>query len=95
MSESRAHQWFEHIQEKLHRLPPPVRKVFIGVAGGLLLAAGIVMLVTPGPAIVFIPAGLFLLASEFEWAHRWASRLQEKFKSIRDKVRRKWRRFRH
>jgi hypothetical protein len=32
------------------------------------------MIVTPGPAIVFIPLGLLLLASEFKWAERWSQR---------------------
>ncbi|HET6327214.1 MAG TPA: PGPGW domain-containing protein [Planctomycetaceae bacterium] len=36
--------------------------------GILLLVAGIIMIVTPGPAIVFIPLGLGVLATEFQWA---------------------------
>ena len=39
--------------------------------GGLLLTIGIVMLVLPGPAIVFIPLGLAILATEFLWARKW------------------------
>jgi uncharacterized protein (TIGR02611 family) len=40
------------------------------VAGFLLLGAGAVMLVTPGPGWLAIFAGLGLLAREFEWAKR-------------------------
>ena len=29
------------------------------------------MLVLPGPAIVFIPLGLAILATEFLWARKW------------------------
>ncbi len=36
--------------------------------GTVLLVAGIIMIVTPGPAIVFIPLGLGVLATEFQWA---------------------------
>jgi uncharacterized protein (TIGR02611 family) len=41
------------------------------VAGFAVTAAGVVMLVTPGPAFAVIPVGLYLLALEFDWAERW------------------------
>jgi hypothetical protein len=34
------------------------------------------MIFTPGPAIVFIPAGLALLATEFHWARRLLDRVR-------------------
>lgn len=41
------------------------------VAVGLLIAAaGLVAIVTPGPAFVLIPIGLAMLSLEFEWAQR-------------------------
>jgi uncharacterized protein (TIGR02611 family) len=45
-------------------------RIAFGIAGGLILAAGVVMLVTPGPAFVLIPVGLAMLALEFAWAER-------------------------
>jgi tellurite resistance protein TerC len=42
----------------------------VAVAGGLVLIAGFAMIVLPGPAIVVIPLGLALLATEFPWAAR-------------------------
>lgn len=44
------------------------------VAGFFLLAAGVVMLVTPGPGWLAIAAGIGLLAAEFEWARRLLDR---------------------
>ena len=44
------------------------------VAGFVLTAAGLVMLVTPGPAFVVIPAGLAILSLEFAWAARMLDR---------------------
>ena len=41
------------------------RRVAILVLGSTILAAGIVMVVTPGPAIVVIPIGLAILSAEF------------------------------
>jgi UPF0716 family protein affecting phage T7 exclusion len=38
--------------------------------GYLLLAAGLVMLVTPGPGIVTLVAGLAVLSRHFHWAER-------------------------
>ncbi len=43
-------------------------KIVVGVVGTAVLVAGIVMIVTPGPAIVLVPLGLAILASEFSWA---------------------------
>lgn len=41
------------------------------LAGFMVTGAGVVMLVTPGPAFALIPIGLYLLALEFDWAERW------------------------
>jgi tellurite resistance protein TerC len=48
-----------------------VRKIFIGIVGGTVLLLGIAMILLPGPAILVIPAGLAILATEFAWAERW------------------------
>jgi tellurite resistance protein TerC len=47
------------------------RRVVIAVVGSTVLLVGLVLLVTPGPAFIVIPAGLAILAIEFEWARRW------------------------
>ena len=47
------------------------RRVVIAVIGGTVLLIGIILLVTPGPAVVVIPIGLAILATEFAWARRW------------------------
>lgn len=46
------------------------RVVVVSLIGGLLITAGIVMLITPGPGLLAIAAGLAVLAREFAWAHR-------------------------
>jgi uncharacterized protein (TIGR02611 family) len=46
------------------------------LVGTILLVAGIIMIVTPGPAIVFIPLGLGVLATEFRWAQRLLARVR-------------------
>jgi uncharacterized protein (TIGR02611 family) len=57
-------------RQATHRRRHPVFRVAWGAAGFLVLLAGVVMLVTPGPAFVLIPVGLAMLALEFEWAER-------------------------
>lgn len=47
------------------------RKLVITVAGAVVLASGIALLVLPGPAFVVIPTGLAILGLEFTWARRW------------------------
>ncbi len=49
---------------------PVVRKVVYSVFGLTVLLLGIAMMVLPGPAIIFIPLGLAILASEYAWARR-------------------------
>ena len=55
----------------------------IRIAGGFVLVAlGIVMLVTPGPGWLAIGLGLTLLASEYAWAREWRDRLREQGKKV-------------
>jgi uncharacterized protein (TIGR02611 family) len=63
-----------------------VRRIFKVVAGFTLLAAGVVMLVTPGPGWLVIFLGLGLLAAEFVWAKRLMDRLKEQGGKIKETV---------
>lgn len=59
------------------------RKLLVGIMGGTVLLIGIIMIVTPGPAIIVIPAGLAILATEFAWAKHYKNRLEEKWAQLR------------
>lgn len=52
------------------------RVVAITVVGTVLVVAGLVMLLTPGPGLVAIAAGLAVLAREFTWARRLLERIR-------------------
>lgn len=54
-----------------------IKRISVAVAGGTVLLTGIALIVLPGPAFVVIPAGLGILAIEFEWARRWLRRARE------------------
>jgi uncharacterized protein (TIGR02611 family) len=64
-------------------------KRIVGITiGFILLAAGLVMLVTPGPGVVALALGLALLAREFHWARRLLDRLKARSVEVRDAIRR-------
>jgi uncharacterized protein (TIGR02611 family) len=50
------------------------KRILVAVIGFSVVIIGILMIVTPGPAILVIPAGLGILAVEFSWARRWLSK---------------------
>lgn len=58
----------EKIKNILGKLPHPVRWVLTMVVGFVLLILGLIMMVTPGPGILFIFFGLSILALEIKWA---------------------------
>ena len=49
-------------------------RIMFAIAGSAVLLTGVVMLVTPGPALLVIPLGLAMLALEFTWAERLLGR---------------------
>jgi len=53
------------------------RRIVVALVGATLLAIGVVLVFTPGPAIVVLSLGLAVLAIEFAWARRWLRRLKE------------------
>ncbi len=52
------------------------RRLAVAVIGATVVLLGIVMLATPGPALVVIPAGLAILATEFAWARHLLKRVR-------------------
>ena len=56
-----------------------LRKLMIAMVGGSVLLVGVAMIVLPGPAIVVVPLGLAILATEFLWARRWLKQAKAKF----------------
>jgi uncharacterized protein (TIGR02611 family) len=71
-------------------------KIVVTAVGSLVLLAGLIMMVTPGPALLMIPLGLAILATEWDWAARWldkakehARRAKEKAERVDPKVRRR------
>lgn len=57
-------------------------RVVIAVIGGTVVLIGASMILLPGPAIIVIPAGLAILATEFAWAKHLLKRMREKSSAI-------------
>lgn len=54
------------------------KRMIIGLIGFSVVLLGIAMIVLPGPAILIIPMGLGILATEFVWARILLNKLKEK-----------------
>ncbi|MEW6236177.1 MAG: PGPGW domain-containing protein [Candidatus Omnitrophota bacterium] len=58
------------IKEAMEYTWKPFRKIAILIAGSVVILVGVILLFTPGPALVVIPAGVAILSIEFKWAKR-------------------------
>jgi uncharacterized membrane protein YbaN (DUF454 family) len=55
--------------------------------GFLMLSLGLLLVVLPGPSLLFIVLGLAILARDFPWAQRWLSRLRDLMERMKRLVR--------
>lgn len=56
--------------EEVYRRRGTVLRAAWAAAGFLVVAAGLAMVVVPGPVTVVVPAGLAMLSAVFGWARR-------------------------
>jgi uncharacterized protein (TIGR02611 family) len=71
---------WSRINHHLHRnkAVSATTKVVVTLVGSAVLGAGLIMMVTPGPGLVGIAAGLAILATEWDWADRWLQAARRK-----------------
>ena len=62
------------------------KRIAVTAGGLVLLAAGLAMMVLPGPGILVIVAGLAVLATEYVWAQRMLNFTKEKAEQAKNKV---------
>ena len=71
-----------------------IRKLVIFLIGISIVLIGCVLFFTPGPAIIVIPIGLAILATEFIWAKKLFKKFKETTSSItrsaKDAIRKKF-----
>jgi uncharacterized protein (TIGR02611 family) len=56
-----------------------VKRLIVTIFGMTILGIGIALIVLPGPAIVVIPIGLAILATEFLWARNLLHKIKDRF----------------
>ena len=71
-------------------LPHPVRWVLTMVIGFVLLVLGLIMMVTPGPGLLFIFFGLSILALEIAWARELHKQGMQGLERIVAKLKEVW-----
>jgi uncharacterized protein (TIGR02611 family) len=79
-----AARWREYM--RAHRLLNTTWRIGVFTVGVAVLAAGLVMMVTPGPGWAAIFIGLAILATEFAWAQRVLSRAKRAAERAKDKA---------
>jgi uncharacterized membrane protein len=62
------------------------RRLIIAVIGFTVLFIGMALLVLPGPAIIVIPVGLTILATEFVWARNLMKKVKTGMLKIPDGI---------
>ncbi len=59
------------------------RRLIVTVVGFTILAAGVAMIVLPGPAVVVIPVGLAILATEYVWARKLLTAVKRRIEQMK------------
>jgi uncharacterized membrane protein YqgA involved in biofilm formation len=72
-----------------------IKKTLITVAGILILIIGLLFVVLPGPAVLIIPLGLALLATEYPLAEKWLKKFQQMLSRSARRADNLWRRFKY
>jgi uncharacterized protein (TIGR02611 family) len=65
------------------------KRIAVTVVGFTLIAAGLVMLVVPGPGLLAIVAGFAVLATEYTWARRALDETKRRSRSAARRLRRR------
>ncbi len=63
--------WYMRLMRRLGLAERPrLRKLIVAVIGTTVVLFGLILVILPGPAVIVVPAGLAILATEFAWARR-------------------------
>ncbi len=66
------------------------RRIVVSVIGFTVLVVGVALLVLPGPAMLVIPIGLAILATEFIWARRLLRRVRRAAGNVHQAAKRRF-----
>jgi hypothetical protein len=63
-----------------------IKKTLRTVVGGALVALGFIFIILPGPSLLLIIPGLFLLSYDYPWAKNWLRKCQYLMKKAAVKI---------
>lgn len=63
-----------------------LKRIVVAIVGFSVLLVGVAMIILPGPALIIIPLGLAILATEFVWAQRLLTKAKAYFEKQRQRV---------
>ncbi|MEW6990251.1 PGPGW domain-containing protein [Colwelliaceae bacterium 6441] len=72
-----------------------IKNALIAILGFSFLAVGLVFILLPGPAVIFLPLGLALLSLQFDWAKVWLKRSQGMMRKSAVKLDNLWLKFKY
>jgi uncharacterized protein (TIGR02611 family) len=76
----------QRIKQAWRRTPRTARRVLVLIIGTLIIIAGMLMLVLPGPGWAAIFLGLAVLSTEFDRADKIRAAITRRFKDVIDKA---------
>jgi uncharacterized protein (TIGR02611 family) len=59
-----------------------IKRLIVAILGGTVVLIGIALIFLPGPAVVVIPIGLGILATEFIWARTLLHKVNQRITCI-------------
>lgn len=59
-----------------------MKKMLISVLGSFLVILGAIFIIVPGPSLLLLIPGFYLLSLEYEWAKVWLKRCQKMLSKI-------------
>jgi len=63
-----------------------VKRIGVAIVGGSVTLIGLALIILPGPAIIVIPIGLSILATQFAWPRRYIRKTRELAKRLKAKA---------
>ena len=81
--------YYARLHARLHRnrVVGLATKIVVTTVGVLVILAGLVMMVAPGPGLLAIVVGLGILATEWAWADRWVQAAKAKARHAAERAR--------
>ncbi len=72
-----------------------IKNTLLAILGFSLVILGVIFILLPGPAIIFLPLGLAILSLQFDWAKDWLKRSQRMMRKSAVQLDKMWIKFKY